>query len=134
MAQKRITELQLISSLTDSINVPGDDGIQTYRFTIAQLRASFLLATDTATTTKTLVMTDGVVLADASGGAFTITLPPASTSLNKVFKIKKIDTTLNKITIDPNSSELIDGLSEVKLGTYLQCFEIVCNGTGWFIV
>jgi len=38
MADKKITELQLISSVTDGVNMPGDDGIQTYRLTAAQLK------------------------------------------------------------------------------------------------
>lgn len=41
MAQKKITDLQLIGALTDSIAFPVDNGIQTYRSTGAQLK-SFL--------------------------------------------------------------------------------------------
>ncbi len=37
-AQKKITDLQLISAIDDSLSIPGDDGIQTYRFTPAQLK------------------------------------------------------------------------------------------------
>lgn len=37
MADKKITDLQLISSVTGSLSIPGDNGIQTYRFTPAQL-------------------------------------------------------------------------------------------------
>jgi hypothetical protein len=39
MGQKKITDLQLISALADSVNVPVDNAIQTYRTTIAQLTA-----------------------------------------------------------------------------------------------
>lgn len=39
MADKKITDLQLRSSITDDVNFPGDDGIQTYRMTAAQLFA-----------------------------------------------------------------------------------------------
>lgn len=39
MAQKKITDLQLISAVVDALNIPGDDTIQTYRFTAAQLKA-----------------------------------------------------------------------------------------------
>lgn len=42
MADKRITELQLIGSVVDGISVPGDNGIQTYRFTTTQLKAYIL--------------------------------------------------------------------------------------------
>jgi hypothetical protein len=38
MAQKRITDLQLISALADTVDFPVDDGIQTYRATGAQMK------------------------------------------------------------------------------------------------
>lgn len=42
MATKKITELQLISSITGSENIPTDNGLQTYRFTPAQMKAYIL--------------------------------------------------------------------------------------------
>lgn len=42
MAQKRINELQLISAPTTSLMLPGDNGIQTYRTTLAQIKELFL--------------------------------------------------------------------------------------------
>lgn len=44
MAQKIITDLQLISSVTDSLNFPADNGIQSYRATAAQIQAYILAA------------------------------------------------------------------------------------------
>lgn len=38
MAQKKITDLQLISAITDGVNFPVDNGIQTYRATAAQFK------------------------------------------------------------------------------------------------
>ena len=43
MAQKKITDLQLIDEVTSDISVPGDNGSQTYRFTAAQMK-NFILA------------------------------------------------------------------------------------------
>lgn len=43
MATKRITELQLRGNVTADVNFPGDDGIQTYRMTAAQIK-DFVLA------------------------------------------------------------------------------------------
>ena len=42
MAQKKITDLQLISALADAVNFPVDNGIQTYRATLAQVRTLLL--------------------------------------------------------------------------------------------
>ena len=42
MAQKKISDLQLISEVTAGVMMPGDDGLQTYRLTAAQLKAYIL--------------------------------------------------------------------------------------------
>lgn len=42
MAQKKITDLQLVDEVTDGLNIPGDDGIQSYRATAAQMKAYIL--------------------------------------------------------------------------------------------
>jgi len=39
LSNKKITDLQLISTLDDDVNLVGDDTIQTYRFTLAQLKS-----------------------------------------------------------------------------------------------
>lgn len=44
MAQKKITELQLITTVTDSINFAVDNGTQTYRATMAQIKNHVLAA------------------------------------------------------------------------------------------
>lgn len=41
MAQKKITELQQISAMTDGSSIPTDNGIQTYRVTGSQLKTYF---------------------------------------------------------------------------------------------
>lgn len=38
MAQKKITDLQLVAAVGDDLNFPGDNGIQTYRATALQLK------------------------------------------------------------------------------------------------
>lgn len=43
MATKKITDLQLISAVTSSLNFPSDDGIQSYRATAEQIK-NFVLA------------------------------------------------------------------------------------------
>lgn len=42
MAQKKITDLQLIDAVVAGLSVPSDDGIQSYRFTAAQMKAYIL--------------------------------------------------------------------------------------------
>lgn len=87
------------------------------------------------TTTATLTVADNtIVLADATTSGFTINLPAAASSNGKIFKIKKIDTTTNIVTIDANGSELIDTSLTRQIDVPMQSLDLVCNGTGWYIV
>lgn len=51
MAQKKITNLQLISSVTDDLNIPGDTGIQSFRATALQFK-NYILAASSVDTTQ----------------------------------------------------------------------------------
>lgn len=171
MAQKKITDLQLISSITDSINLPGDDGVQTYRLTAAQLKSYVLsagaiiaatLATDAVETAKikdlnvtraklaagavanvgitsktadytAVAASDDIILVDATAGNKTITLPAVSGLTGKKFTIKKIDSSANKVIIDGNGSETVEGALTFSLFNLNDLVEVVCTGTAWVI-
>lgn len=85
----------------------------------------------TVTGTATLDLTYNTVLADSTT-SFTITLPAAASSANKIYKIKKTNT--GDITIDGNSSETIDGALTKVLTVLNECVTIQCNGTAWYII
>lgn len=86
----------------------------------------------TKTTAYTLTVDDSVILCDASAGAFTLTLPAASTANGVVYRIKKIDSSFNAITIDPNGTELIEGQATASLPFPSNAIDLVCNGTAWY--
>lgn len=88
----------------------------------------------TKTTNYTLTNNDGVILADATGGSFTLSLPAVSGRSGRTFRIKKIDGTANTVTIDPNGAELIDGLATAILSDPNAAADVVCNGSAWYIV
>lgn len=88
----------------------------------------------TKTTTYTALPTDDILLGDASGGAFSITLPAATASTGLVLTIKKIDASANAVTIDGNASETIDGATTKALGSQYASYEIACDGSAWYIV
>jgi hypothetical protein len=90
--------------------------------------------TETITTTDTLDGTNHVVFADATSGAFTITLPPAATETGRVYHIKKIDSSANAVTIDGDSAETIDDSTTVELASQYDSVTIVSDGTEWWIV
>lgn len=69
------------------------------------------------TTTYSLAPTDYTIRADATGGAFTISCPTIPVA-GQVFNVKKIDLTVNAVTLSGNG-KLIDGQTTwILLGQY----------------
>ncbi len=81
-----------------------------------------------------LSISDGTILADATGGAFTLTLPAAAGSINKIFNLIKIDASANAVTIDGDGGEFIDGVTTTTLDRRFQSVQIQSDGTSWFTI
>lgn len=74
-----------------------------------------------------------IVLADATGGAFTVTFPdPSSVGSGFCFGIKKTDNSANAITGDGDGND-IDGSSTVSLTAQHDTFWFHTDGSEWFI-
>lgn len=81
-----------------------------------------------------LTLDDYVILADASGGAITVSAPIVSTMVGRQFYIKKIDASGNAVTFDPNGSETVDGSATLALSSQWDGALVGNNGTDWFIL
>lgn len=86
------------------------------------------------TTNQTLSSSTQFVLADASAADMIITLPAAADNTRTVYTIKKMDSSSNKVTIDANGTETIDGEETIVLKSQYSYVTIVCDGTEWFII
>lgn len=73
------------------------------------------------------------LIVDASGGNTTIFLPVAANSTNFHIKVKKEDGSVNKVIVDGNGAELIDGQTTYELNVFDQGAVFECNGTRWYI-
>lgn len=93
-----------------------------------------LTAVATKTADYTAAAEDRVLLIDASVAARTITLPAAAAHTGREYIIKKIDTSANKVTVDPNAAELIDGAPTYTLTAPYESVTITSNGTAWYIL
>ena len=82
----------------------------------------------------TLDSEDLIVLCNAAGGAFTVTLPAAASNGDRVYWIKKIDSSANAVTIDPNGGEEIEGDTDLDLSLYGESVTIACDATQWWII
>lgn len=77
---------------------------------------------------------DLVVLADATGGDITVTLPTATGREGRRIIVKKTDSSANTVTIDGNGSETIDGATTVALASQNELREIVSDLSNWYVV
>jgi hypothetical protein len=87
------------------------------------------------TTSYTLTTSDSIIRADASAGAFTLTLPAASANAGLTYTIIRTDVveSVNLLTIDANASELIAGnLTYILYPS--DVITIECDGTGWNMI
>jgi hypothetical protein len=84
----------------------------------------------------TATTSDSIILCDASGGAFTITLPAVATVSSstdtKEYIIIKIDSSANAVTIDGDGAETIDGAATTAVNNQYGAKTVWGNGTEWF--
>jgi len=80
---------------------------------------------------------DNVILCDASGGAFTITLPEASAT-GKLLHVKKIDSSTEVVTILGHAIGLGRDLVEDNVRQYLtlpgESLMLMSDGTQWWVL
>lgn len=75
---------------------------------------------------------NAIVIADATSGALTVTLPPVEEGLKVV--VKKVDSSVNDVTVDGDGSDTIDGGTTQVLSNQYDTFLIVSDGTTWHLV
>lgn len=76
-----------------------------------------------------------VVTVDATAGAVTVTLLPAATAGDGFeVTVKKIDSSVNAVTIDGNGAETIDGATTLVLGSQYHSATLRCDGAAWHLV
>lgn len=95
---------------------------------------SMALKSNTYTANHTITTGEVVIYANANGGGFSVTLPDATTVTNKVFYIKKTDTSGNTVTIATTSSQTIDGSTTVLLSTPYSVRTVISDGSNWQIL
>lgn len=84
-------------------------------------------------TDLTLGSQDEIVYVDASGGAVTITLPDARRFWGYSFTVKKLDASVNAVTLDGDGA-LIDGAATYPLAAQYEVVRVASDGTDWWVV
>lgn len=94
----------------------------------------YIEKTAAKTTTYTGTGDETTILCDASGAAFTVTLPAAASYTGKHYHIKKTDSSTNAVTIDGNASETIDGATTTTVSLQYETLTIISDGSNWHVV
>lgn len=75
-----------------------------------------------------------IVLVDASAGDITVTLPPSSGEISNRIIIKRVDSSLNFVSIDGDSAETIDDELTQQLTVQWESITIVSDDSNWLII
>jgi len=133
-------EIVSLDGLSDvSISSLQDNDLLQYDSAIGEWVNQSSSATDihlnvvTKTADYTAASGDDVILCDATN-PFTVTLPTAVGVVGEVYHIKKIDSTINNVTIEANGSETIDGELTKTINTQWNSVQLVSDGSNWMIL
>jgi len=90
---------------------------------------------NTLTKTTTYSVNAGeLILADTTGGGFTITLPLSSANANLAIRIKKISSDGNTVTVGVSGSDHIDGATTKTFTSQYTSIDVIADGSGnWWI-
>jgi hypothetical protein len=80
-----------------------------------------------------VVSGDYLIIADATAGAITMTLPPAALVPGRIYVFKRINAGANAVIVDGYAAETIDGAATHTLSPQWNSITIISNGTAWFI-
>jgi hypothetical protein len=118
--------------------VGGDNGTwgeKLNNFLVSSHTASGFLSTiSSQTSAYTMGQYPGeTVLANATSGAFNVTLPDATLTTN-FYTVKKTDSSTNAVTVNTTSSQTIDGGSTAVLTVQYASITVVSNSTNWYVI
>ena len=71
------------------------------------------------------------VFVDATGGNVTVTLPDILDSKDRLIRMKKTDSSSNKVIADGAGSNAIDGATTSTMPSQWESMVILCDGTRW---
>jgi hypothetical protein len=82
----------------------------------------------------TLNDTNYTVLINSTLGSIVVALPSALTCTGRIYVLKRIDSSVNSININPFGSETIDGSTLYPLPNQYDAITIQSDGTNWSII
>ncbi len=86
------------------------------------------------TASGNVVSGDYLIIADATAGAITMTLPTAALVPGRIYAFKRINAGANAVIVDGYASETIDGNFTHTMTPQWNSLVIMTNGVVWFIL
>ncbi len=129
MADTKRSLSALITAFADNTTEAIDE--QDLRDLIVSAYGSRMISSAVVTTSGDLDTDDDVVLADASGGSVTLTLPALVSG--KIFTIKCVDAT-NTVILAAAGSDTIDGAATKTLTTLYAAITIIGGPAEWHVL
>jgi hypothetical protein len=114
---------------TDSVDLAYDDVGGTITADVIQK----VVANSTATFTETITKGNKAVLHDATAASITHNLPTAVGN-KAILHIKKTDASVNTVTADGFSTELVEGSATAVLRRQYESITLVSDGSNWVII
>ena len=94
----------------------------------------YLFPTSSVSADYTATVNDAFIPVDASSAAVTVTLKPAAEAKGKRLTIKKIDSSVNAVTVDGDGAETIDDSATAVISSQYDSICVMSDGTEWWIV
>lgn len=99
-----------------------------------KLSGGLQLAKAAKTSNYTMLESDTAITSDSTGGAVTITLPPA-TLTGHIVHVKRIDASANNTTVSRAGADTIEGANTVTLAAQYESVTLIADGTAtWYII
>lgn len=118
--------------LADGTNCPASSASSEFKVSLSTGTLGFLVSS--VSNNYTIASTSTVILADASGTALTVTLPTAVGATGKLYRVKRLNSGVNAVTIATTSSQTIDGATTQILNLQYTSVDLISDGSNWSIL
>ena len=91
-----------------------------------------ILALTSKTANYTVLISDEIIICDATSAPITITLPTAVGKTGQTYTIKRINGGFNNVTIATTSNQTIDGFASTSLDDQNTLVKVISDGSNWW--
>ena len=88
----------------------------------------------TKTSSYTATANDYIIICDAKSHGFVVSLPTASSNIGRIYYVKKVDSSQNTITVNPEGAEEVDDGATAVITTQFETITVTSDGLNWWII